>query len=475
MKKNQDIAYGIIGLGRFGSALARTLAEAGQEVIVLDKDEDKIKDMRQYTEYAFVTENLSQETLAETGIQNCDVVIVCIGEQVDVSILTTMRVIEMGIPFRSNTDSEVAAKLIGYFTQRAGRLRSGIAHTMRMLEGGYAMVLVRENALYAFRDPHGIRPLVLGRLGDDGWVVASETCALDIAGAKFVREIEPGEIVRVSDDGLRSERGCAPASRAECVFEHVYFSRPDSVKDGSSFYLVRHNMGRRLAQETPVEADLVISVPDSGTPAAEGFAQELGIPFGTGLIKNRYVARTFIQPTQELRQMGVRLKLNALPDVVRGKRLVMVDDSIVRGTTSRQIVRMLKEAGATEVHVRSASPMVRWPCFYGIDTGSQDQLIAASMSLDEIRSHIEADSVGFLSIEGLMACVPGGECHGYCRACFAGEYPVEIPRAYWGDRFLDGFEPNNLAPASATSQMPLKAACDFLDNDSKGNKPLLDR
>ena len=365
------------------------------------------------------------------------------------------ELIEMGIPFRSSTDSEVAAKLIGYFTQRAGRLRTGIAHTMRMLEGGYAMVLVRENALYAFRDPHGIRPLVLGRLGDDGWVVASETCALDISGATFVREIEPGEIVRISDDGLRSERGCAPGCRADCIFEHVYFSRPDSVKEGASFYLMRHNMGRRLARETPVEADLVISVPDSGTPAAEGFAQELGIPFGTGLIKNRYVARTFIQPTPELRQMGVRLKLNALPDVVRGKRLVMVDDSIVRGTTSRQIVRMLKAAGATEVHVRSASPMVKWPCFYGIDTGTQDQLIAAKMSLDEIRAHIEADSVGFLSIEGLLDCVPRG---GYCKACFTGEYPVEIPRSFWEEKFLPGYEPNNLETASATSHMPLDEA-----------------
>ena len=353
------------------------------------------------------------------------------------------ELIEMGIPFRSNTDSEVAAKLIGYFTQRAGRLRSGIAHTMRMLQGGYAMVLVRENALYAFRDPHGIRPLVLGRLGDDGWVVASETCALDISGAAFVR---------VSDDGIRSERGCVPAARANCIFEHVYFSRPDSVVRGSSFYLMRHNMGRRLARETPVEADLVISVPDSGTPAAEGFAQELGIPFGTGLIKNRYVARTFIQPTQELRQMGVRLKLNALPDVVRGKRLVMVDDSIVRGTTSRQIVRLLKEAGATEVHVRSASPMVAWPCFYGIDTGNQDQLIAAQMSLDEIRAHIEADSVGFLSIEGLLACVPDD---GYCTACFTGDYPVEIPRSWWDERFLPGREPNNLERASEVSHTPL--------------------
>ncbi len=376
------------------------------------------------------------------------------------------ELIEMGIPFRSNTDSEVAAKLIGYFTQRSHRLRTGIAHTMRMLEGGYAMVLVRENALYAFRDPHGIRPLVLGRLGDDCWMVASETCALDINGATFVREIEPGEIIRISDDGFRSERGCKALSRADCIFEHVYFSRPDSVKDGSSFYLVRHNMGRRLARETAVDADLVISVPDSGTPAAEGFAAESGIPFGTGLIKNRYVARTFIQPTQELRQMGVRLKLNALPDVVRGKRLVMVDDSIVRGTTSQQIVRMLKDAGATEVHVRSASPKVTWPCFYGIDTGSQDQLIAANMTTEQIAEHIGADSVGFLSTEGLLDCVP---CGGYCKACFTGEYPVEIPHSFWEDRFLPGYKPKNLSEASSVSQMSIEEVEEILGQEEKGN------
>ena len=239
----------------------------------------------------------------------------------------------------------------------------------------------------------------------------------------------------------------------------MYFSRPDSVKDGSSFYLMRHNMGRVLARECPADVDLVISVPDSGTPAAEGFAQEMGIPFGTGLIKNRYVARTFIQPTQELRQMGVRLKLNALPDVVRGKRLVMVDDSIVRGTTSRQIVRLLKEAGATEVHVRSASPKVTWPCFYGIDTADQDQLVAATMSTEEIRSYIEADSVGFLSTEGLLSCVPKG---GYCMACFTGDYPVEIPRSFW-DRFLPGFEPHNLRRASDASRLSLQEAERVLD------------
>lgn len=363
------------------------------------------------------------------------------------------ELIAAGIPFRTNTDSEVAAKLIGYFTQLGHHLRTGIRDTMRMLEGGYAMVLIRENALYAFRDPHGIRPLVLGNLGGQNWVVASETCALDIVGAKFVREVRPGEIIRISDDGLKSQQGVEPRAAANCIFEHVYFSRPDSVKDGSSFYLMRNRMGHRLAQETPVDADLVIPVPDSGMPAAEGFAAELHLPYGTGLIKNRYVARTFIQPTQELRKLGVRMKLNALPDVVRGKRLVMVDDSIVRGTTSKQIVQLLRDAGATEVHVRSASPMVMWPCFYGIDTGTQDQLLAARMNLEEMRDYIGADSLGFLSPEGLLGCCPKV---GYCHACFTGRYPVEVSKQYWNDRFLEGFEPTSLERSPETAHMSIE-------------------
>ena len=343
-------------------------------------------------------------------------------------------------------------------------LRTGIAHTMRMLEGGYAMVLVRDNALYAFRDPHGIRPLVLGELPDGaGWVVASETCALDTVGASYVREVEPGEIIRISDDGFSSQMGCRPRGLCNCIFEHVYFSRPDSIKDGMSIYQVRHNMGRVLARETGVEADLVIGVPDSGCPAAEGFAKESGIPYGTGLIKNRYIARTFIAPTQELRERGVRLKLNALRDVVAGKRLVMVDDSIVRGTTSNQIVDLLREAGATEVHVRSASPMVKWPCFYGIDTADQDQLIAANMTLEQIRDHIGADSVGFLSLEGLMECVPQV---GYCKACFDGNYPVEIPKSFYEEKFLPGYTPNNLNPASDLSKMHPEEVLDMADKEN---------
>ena len=369
------------------------------------------------------------------------------------------ELIRLGVPFRSNTDSEVAAGLITHFTQQTHRLRSGIAYAMQMIEGGYAMALAREDALYAFRDPLGIRPLVLGRLpkSDDapeGWVIASETCALDIIGAEYVRDVRPGEIIRVTEEkGLQSEQGVEPREESRCIFEHVYFSRPDSRDHGRSIYSMRYEMGRQLAREAPVEADLVFGVPDSGLPPAEGFAHELGIPFGEGLIKNRYVARTFIQPTQELRRMGVRLKLNALPDNVAGKRVVMVDDSIVRGTTSAQIVRMLKEAGAAEVHVRINSPETCWPCFYGIDTDTQDQLISASKNCEEVREFIGADSLAFLSVSGLYDCVPPG---GYCAACFTGEYPVEIPSSLSAGRFMPGYKPTNLSSTPEALRMNIE-------------------
>ncbi len=388
------------------------------------------------------------------------------------------QLIELGVPFNSNSDSEVAVKLIGYFTQETHHLREGIRKTMELIRGGYAMTLINEQALYAFRDPHGIRPLVLGRLTSDegvaaadayeaasampsdaksaedlvgdevvataaGWVVTSETCALDIIGAEYVRDIRPGEILRISAEGLVSEQGVPAAEKtAHCIFEQVYFARPDSIMDGKSIYACRYDMGRKLALECPVEADMVIGTPDSGLPSAEGYAFESGIPYGTGLIKNRYVARTFIEPTQELRAMGVRLKLNPLKDVIEGKRIVVVDDSIVRGTTMVQLVRMLRQAGAKEIHVRINSPEDIWPCFYGVDTGEQSQLISATKTVDEICEFIGADTLAFLSVDALLECVPKA---GYCTACFTGEYPVAIPESFGRDKFIEGYEPRLLS------------------------------
>lgn len=397
------------------------------------------------------------------------------------------QLIELGVPFNSSSDSEVAVKLIGYFTQETSHLREGIRKTMELVRGGYAMALINENALYAFRDPHGVRPLVLGRLTDDegvaaadaaqaaamlpsetssadelvgtsvedfatasGWVVASETCALDMIGAEYVRDIRPGEILRISAEGLVSEQGVPAAETpAHCIFEQVYFARPDSIVDGKSIYACRYEMGRKLALEAPVEADLVIGVPDSGLPSAEGYACESGIPYGTGLIKNRYVARTFIEPTQELRAMGVRLKLNALADVVRDKRIIVIDDSIVRGTTMVQLVRMLRQAGAKEIHIRINSPEDIWPCFYGVDTGEQSQLISANKTVEEICEFIGADTLAFLSVDALLTCVPET---GYCTACFTGEYPVAIPDSFGRDKFIEGYQPRNLTRALTISE-----------------------
>ena len=394
------------------------------------------------------------------------------------------QLIELGVPFNSNSDSEVAVKLIGYFTQETHHLREGIRKTMELIRGGYAMALINEEALYAFRDPHGIRPLVLGRLTSDegvaaadaaaaasalpsdaksaddlvgdevvasaaGWVVTSETCALDIIGAEYVRDIRPGEILRISKEGLVSEQGVPAAEKtAHCIFEQVYFARPDSIMDGKSIYACRYDMGRKLALECPVEADMVIGTPDSGLPSAEGYAFESGIPYGTGLIKNRYVARTFIEPTQELRAMGVRLKLNPLKDVIEGKRIVVVDDSIVRGTTMVQLVRMLRQAGAKEIHVRINSPEDIWPCFYGVDTGEQSQLISATKTVDEICEFIGADTLAFLSVDALLECVPKA---GYCTACFTGEYPVAIPESFGRDKFIGGYEPRLLSKPEAVT------------------------
>ncbi len=344
---------------------------------------------------------------------------------------------EQGISFRSNADSEVAAEVIGHKTQQSHHLRDGIRCAMETLEGAYAMVLASPDALYAFRDPYGVRPLCIGELPDGrGWVVSSETCGIDIVGATYVRDVEPGEIVRIDDEGLVSEQGVPARKRAACIFEYVYFARPDSVLDGQSIYQARRSMGRILAHEAPVEADLVLGVPDSGVPAALGYAAQSGIEYTDGIVKNRYVGRTFIQPTQAMRQLGIRLKLNPLPDLIAGKRLVVVDDSIVRGNTSKNLVQMLREAGAVEVHLRIVSPEVAWPCFYGIDTDTRSQLIAANMTIEEMNDWIGSDSLAFLSLDGLRESVSGTHHAGFCEACFTGEYPIPIPEEIAQESFL---------------------------------------
>ena len=347
------------------------------------------------------------------------------------------RLIDEGVQFRSGTDSEVAAKVIGQVTQATHHLRNGIRRAMEDIEGAYAMVLASPDSLYAFRDPNGIRPLCIGALPDGrGWVVSSETCGLDIVGAQYVRDVEPGEIVRFNRDGMYAEQGVPARASAACIFEYVYFARPDSVIDGQSVYQARRSMGRILAQEAPVEADLVLGVPDSGVPSALGYAFESGIPYADGIVKNRYVGRTFIEPTQAMRQLGIRLKLNPLRSVIEGQRLVVIDDSIVRGNTSKKLVNMLREAGATKVHLRIVSPEVMWPCFYGIDTDTRDQLIAANMDLGEMNAWIGSDSLAFISLEGLRASVPNARHQGFCDACFTGDYPVAIPDAVAKRSFL---------------------------------------
>ncbi|GGJ89586.1 amidophosphoribosyltransferase [Pilimelia anulata] len=292
------------------------------------------------------------------------------------------------------------------------------------VRGAFSFVFMDETTLYAARDPHGVRPLMLGRL-ERGWVVASEQAALDIVGASMVREVEPGELLAIDENGLRSTRFAA-ADPKGCIFEYVYVARPDATIAGRNVYAARVEVGRRLAAEHPVEADLVMPVPESGVPAAIGYAEAAGIPFGHGLTKNAYVGRTFIQPSQTIRQLGIRLKLNPLRDVIRGKRLVVVDDSIVRGNTQRALVRMLREAGALEVHIRISSPPVQWPCFYGIDFATRAELIATGLDNDGIRRSIGADSLGYVSLDGLVAATEQPKSR-TCRACFDGEYPIGLP------------------------------------------------
>jgi amidophosphoribosyltransferase len=340
-----------------------------------------------------------------------------------------------GSIFQSSSDTEVIIHLIARARKAtvdsatADGLVPAIRAALGRVAGAYSIVFLTPKALLGVRDPLGVRPLVLGRLKGN-WVLASETTALDLIEAEYVREVEPGELVIIDGAGLRSERlfpdAPTPARHGRCVFEYIYFARPDSVLFGKSVYEARQAFGRQLARQHPVQADLVIPVPDSGVPAAIGYGLESGIPFAMGLVRSHYVGRTFIEPSQQIRHFGVKLKLNALRDVLKGKRVVVVDDSVVRGTTSRKIVKMIRAAGATEVHLRISSPPTAWPCYYGIDTPTRQELIAATHSVEEIAKYVTADSLGYLALDGIYQAL-GRERSGFCDACFSGDYLIPFP------------------------------------------------
>lgn len=331
---------------------------------------------------------------------------------------------EQGYTFRTSTDTEVIANLI--ISAPEEDWVDKIRYAMRRLQGAYSLTILTNDRLFGVRDPFGVRPLCLGAI-DGGWILASETCALDHIGASFIREIEPSEIVSISKNGVESYREAASDGRALCIFEYIYFARLDSTINGKLLYLARQAMGARLAEEHPVDADLVVGVPESAIAAATGYAQRSGIPLAEGLIKNRYVGRTFIEPDQRIRDLGVKLKFNPLPQVLKGKRIVLVDDSIVRGTTTPHVIKLIRKAGAKEVHMRIVAPPIRYPCFFGVDMASRWELIAAQKEISEVRDFIGADSLGYLSIDGLIKAVDLPKDI-FCLACFTGDYltPVQI-------------------------------------------------
>ena len=334
------------------------------------------------------------------------------------------ELVRQGSIFQSNSDTEVILHL--YAKSKAGSVEDAIVDSVSQVQGAFSLVMLTKDRLIAVRDPHGFRPLALGRL-DGAYVVCSETCAMDLIGATYERDVEPGEVIVISEGGVRSIKPYPPAPLAHCIFEHVYFARPDSYVFGKSVNEVRTELGRVLAREQPIAAEVVVPVPDSGVCAAMGYAEESGVPLRMGLIRNHYVGRTFIEPQSSIRHFGVRVKLNPVKSILAGQRVILVDDSIVRGTTSRKIVRMVRAAGAKEVHVRISCPPTISPCFYGIDTPRKADLIAATHTLDEITTFLDADTVAYLSLEGLLSAV-GNERSSYCSSCYTGRYPVAIPQ-----------------------------------------------
>ncbi|MBO8158304.1 amidophosphoribosyltransferase [Thermosyntropha sp.] len=331
------------------------------------------------------------------------------------------RLATYGSVFQTTTDTEVVANLLARYSQ--DKMEDALAKCMIDMKGAYSLLIMTEDRLVGVRDPLGIRPLCLGAI-NNSYVLASESAALDTVGADFIRDVEPGEIIVIDEEGLHSIRAVNLPVRAHCIFEYIYFARPDSTLDGINVYKARRELGKQLARENKIDADLVISVPDSGTASALGYADESGLPFEEGLMKNRYVGRTFIQPTQQMRELGVRLKLNAIEEVVKDKRLIMIDDSIVRGTTSKKIIQMLREAGAKEIHMLIASSPTRFPCYYGIDTSRREELIANKMDIEAIRQFIGADSLYYISMEGMFSALKRDDKF-FCAACFSGNYPVQ--------------------------------------------------
>lgn len=329
-----------------------------------------------------------------------------------------------GAVFQTTSDCELVVNMLARTCKND--LISGILKTMEVIKGAYSLIVMTEDRLYGIRDPHGVRPLCLGKL-DGGYVLASESAALDTIGAELIRDVEPGEVVMLDENGVTSFRFHYPSNRSMCIFEYVYFARPDSVIDGLTVQMTRQAMGYELAREYPLDADLVIPVPDSGTSSALAYAARRGIPFCEGLMKNRYIGRTFIRPTQEMRDLGVRLKLNPIRELLAGKRVIMIDDSIVRGTTSSKIIQMIRDIGAREVHMLVSSPPVLYPCYYGIDTSQRGELIAARNDLTEIRDYIGADSLNYLSLDGLHAAMAPQAPQDFCSACFSGCYPIAAP------------------------------------------------
>src|SRR5689334_15759627 len=392
-------------------------------------DQDKLRDLPGRSAIGHVrysTAGSSRLENAQPLLVDCTHGQIAIGHNGNLVNASELKddLVRQGSIFQTSTDTEVIVHL--YARSQATTTEAALIESIAQVRGAFSLVILTRDALIAVRDPHGFRPLCLGRMGD-AHIVCSETCALDLIGATYVRDVEPGEGLVINRRGMRSIRPFPPQPLAHCIFEHVYFSRPDSYVFGRSVNEVRTNLGRLLAREAPIDADVVVPIPDSGVCAALGFSEESHTPMRMGLIRNHYIGRTFIEPQQAIRHFGVRIKLNPVRSILEGRRVVLIDDSIVRGTTSRKIVKMVKAAGAREVHMRISCPPTISPCFYGVDTPRRSELIAATHSLEEIRKYIEADSVGYLSLEGLLSSVNNLRSS-YCTSCYTGQYPVAFPR-----------------------------------------------